>query len=54
MIKKIILSLIAVGAIAIVAVWHGALEQQRMDEYAIANNCSWSYDYYMTEQPICK
>ena len=54
MLKKTILTIIAVGAIASVAIIHGNAEQQRMDEYAIANNCTWSYDYYITEQPICK
>lgn len=54
MIKKIITTLIVVGAIAGVAYWHGATEKQRMEEYAMANNCTWIYDYYITEQPICK
>lgn len=54
MIKKLILTLIAVVAVAGVAAWHGKLEEQRMEQYAEANNCTWIYDYYITEQPVCK
>jgi hypothetical protein len=54
MLKKTILTLIAVGAVLMIAVWHGKIERQRMEAYAVANNCTWSYDYYITEQPICK
>lgn len=51
--KKLIAILIA-GAVLALASWHGQAEQARMDEYAKANGCSWHYDYYLTEQPICR
>lgn len=54
MLKKTILTLIVVGAVLGAALWHGKLEKQRMEAYAVANNCTWTYDYYITEQPICK
>ena len=46
--------LITVLAVLGAVYLHDRHEQNRMEEYAKQNNCTWIYDYYITEQPVCK
>lgn len=37
------------GAIAV-----GQYRKQQINDYAKRNNCTWTYDYYINAEPICK
>lgn len=37
------------GAIAV-----GQYRKQQINDYAERNNCTWTYDYYINAEPICK
>ena len=52
--KKATAILIVVLAVVGVVYIHGQHEQNRMEEYAAQHGCTWTYDYYITEQPVCK
>lgn len=46
---------IVVAILAITgAVMVGQYRQQQINEYAERNNCTWTYDYYINAEPICK
>lgn len=32
----------------------GKYRQQQINDYAERNNCTWTYDYYINAEPICK
>lgn len=32
----------------------GKYRQQQIEDYAERNNCTWTYDYYINAEPICK
>ncbi len=52
--KKKIIILIVFLAVFAMAYTHGQYKKNRMEEYARQNNCTWIYDYYITEEPVCK
>lgn len=52
--KKILIALACLAALFCGANMIGQHREARMDEYAKAHNCTWHYDYYITEEPVCK
>lgn len=51
---KTLAVIFGVAAILWVAGLIGDSKTTQMDAYAQANNCTWHYDYYVTEAPVCK
>ena len=52
--KKLIIALACFAALYFGAGMIGQYRENRMDNYAKEHNCTWQYDYYVTEEPVCR
>lgn len=52
--KKTIIILAIFGALFGATSFIGYQKEQRMDNYAKEHSCSWHYDFYVNEEPVCK
>lgn len=52
--KKLIIVLACIAALFCGARAVGQHREARMDEYAKVHNCTWQYDYFLTEEPVCR
>lgn len=52
--KKIVIVLAIFAALFGASSYIGHQREARMDRYASEHNCTWHYDWYVTEEPVCK
>ena len=52
--KKVITVLAIFAALFGAASFIGHQKEQRMDKYANDHNCTWHYDWYLNEEPVCR
>lgn len=52
--KKVVIVLAIFAALFGAARFIGHHREQRMDNYAREHNCTWHYDFYVNEEPVCR
>ena len=51
---KIAAVIIGLSTMFYIAGLIGDSKTAQMDAYAAEHNCTWHYDYYVTEEPVCR